>query len=190
MTESPFSHVEDIKPATTPDNASVAVADMFSASTVETPEVVDPIVNDSPNFEQPVEEVKVEEVVVEETVAEVDESLKPMRTVPALTALLLVLIAVMVTESNAFVVTKLLVKTAVADSPKVIESVAESIVRVFATTAADDGTTESIPKPNAATATSAMRLMVVVVDICFLSISRSREFPSFGFEVNFLTSVR
>ena len=58
MTESPFSHVEDIKPATTPDNASVAVADMFSASTVETPEVVEPIVNDSPNFEQPVEEVK------------------------------------------------------------------------------------------------------------------------------------
>ena len=74
MTESPFSHVENIKPATTPDNASVAVADMFSASTVETPEVVDPIVNDSPNFEQPVEEVKVEEVVVEETVAEVDET--------------------------------------------------------------------------------------------------------------------
>ena len=74
MTESPFSHVEDIKPATTPDNASVAVADMFSASTVETPEVVDPIVNDSPNFEQPVEEVKVEEAVVEETVAEVVET--------------------------------------------------------------------------------------------------------------------
>ena len=55
MTESPFSHVEDVKPATTPDNASVAVADMFSASTVETPEVVEPIVNDSPNFEQPTE---------------------------------------------------------------------------------------------------------------------------------------
>jgi transcriptional antiterminator NusG len=74
VTESPFSHVENIEPATTPDNASVAVADMFSASTVETPEVVDPIVNDSPNFEQPVEEVKVEEAVVEETVAEVDET--------------------------------------------------------------------------------------------------------------------
>ena len=65
MTESPFSHVEDIKPATTPDNASVAVADMFSASTVETPEVVDPIVNDSPNFEQPVEEVKVANQILE-----------------------------------------------------------------------------------------------------------------------------
>ena len=33
------------------------------------------------------------------------------------------------------------------------------------------------------TATSATRLMVVVVDICFLSISRSREFPSIGFEL-------
>jgi hypothetical protein len=41
----------------------------------------------------------------------------------------------------------------------------------------------STPKPNAATATSATRLIVVFVDICFLSISRSREFPSFGFEL-------
>jgi len=37
------------------------------------------------------------------------------------------------------------------------------------------------PKPKAATATSATRLKVVFVDICFLSISRSREFPSVGF---------
>jgi hypothetical protein len=43
-----------------------------------------------------------------------------------------------------------------------------------------EGTTESIPKPKAATATSAMRLIVVFVDICFLSISRSEEFPPFG----------
>ena len=99
-----------------------------------------------------------------------------MRTVPAFAALF-VLIAVIVTESETFVVTKLLVKTAVADSPKVIESVAESIVRVFATTAEDDGTMESIPKPKAATATSAMRLKVVVVDMCFLSISQTMEVP-------------
>jgi hypothetical protein len=33
-----------------------------------------------------------------------------------------------------------------------------------------DGTTERTPKPNAATATSAIRLNVVFVDICFLSI--------------------
>jgi hypothetical protein len=44
------------------------------------------------------------------------------------------------------------------------------------------GTTEDItPIPKAATATSAMRLKVVFVDICFLSISRSREFPPVGF---------
>jgi len=36
------------------------------------------------------------------------------------------------------------------------------------------------PKPNEATATSAMRLKVVFVDICFLSISRVREFLDLG----------
>ena len=34
-----------------------------------------------------------------------------------------------------------------------------------------------------ATATSATRLKVVFVDICFLSISRDREFPVLGFEL-------
>jgi len=44
------------------------------------------------------------------------------------------------------------------------------------------GATEvTTPNPNEATATSAMRLKVVFVDICFLSISRSREFPPVGF---------
>jgi hypothetical protein len=42
-------------------------------------------------------------------------------------------------------------------------------------------TEESSPKPKAATATSATRLKVVFVDICFLSISRSEEFPPVGF---------
>jgi hypothetical protein len=42
------------------------------------------------------------------------------------------------------------------------------------------GTDESSPKLNADTATSAMRLRSVFVDICFLSISRSRAFPSVG----------
>jgi hypothetical protein len=46
---------------------------------------------------------------------------------------------------------------------------------------ADAGATElRTPRPKAATATSATRLKVVFVDICFLSISRTREFPSFG----------
>jgi hypothetical protein len=48
--------------------------------------------------------------------------------------------------------------------------------------AAEAGATEdNTPRPKAATATSAMRLKVVFVDICFLSISRSREFPPVGF---------
>jgi hypothetical protein len=48
-------------------------------------------------------------------------------------------------------------------------------------TAVAGATEESVPKPKAATATSAMRLKVVFVDICFLSISRSEEFPPLGF---------
>jgi hypothetical protein len=44
-----------------------------------------------------------------------------------------------------------------------------------------EGTTDNIPKPKAATATSATRLKVVFVDICFLSISRTLEFPGLGF---------
>jgi hypothetical protein len=50
-------------------------------------------------------------------------------------------------------------------------------------TAVAGATEEITPRPKAATATSATRLIVVFVDICFLSISRSREFPSFGFEL-------
>jgi len=56
--------------------------------------------------------------------------------------------------------------------PKVIEDGA----------AAEAGATEvKTPNPKAATVTSATRLKVVFVDICFLSISRSREFPPVGF---------
>jgi hypothetical protein len=46
--------------------------------------------------------------------------------------------------------------------------------------AAEAGTVDKTPIPKAATATSAMRLIVVFVDICFLSISRVREFPVLG----------
>jgi hypothetical protein len=48
-------------------------------------------------------------------------------------------------------------------------------------TALAGATEDKTPKPREATATSAMRLKVVFVDICFLSISRSREFPPVGF---------
>ena len=57
-----------------------------------------------------------------------------------------------------------------------------SYIVVYATDgAAVAETAENEPSVKAATATSAMRLKVVFVDICFLSISRSREFPPVGF---------
>jgi hypothetical protein len=56
-------------------------------------------------------------------------------------------------------------------------------------TAAEAGATDdNRPKPKAATVTSATRLKVVFVDICFLSISRAREFLPFGLKLKFLTS--
>jgi hypothetical protein len=57
---------------------------------------------------------------------------------------------------------------------------------VAAVIAAEAGITDSRPKPNADTATSAMRLIDVLVDICFLSISRVREFPALGLDKKFL----
>ncbi len=42
--------------------------------------------------------------------------------------------------------------------------------------AVETGTTESSPAPIAATAVSAMRLRSVVLDICFLSLVRIRNF--------------
>jgi bisphosphoglycerate-independent phosphoglycerate mutase (AlkP superfamily) len=71
-------------------------------------------------------------------------------------------------------------------APPLSNTVDVGVVTVIASTvvvlvAADEGTAESIPKPNAATATSATRLKVVFVDICFLSISQGQEFPGLGF---------
>jgi hypothetical protein len=54
----------------------------------------------------------------------------------------------------------------------------------FVASAAEAGATEvKTPKPNVATTTSATRLKVVFVDICFLSISQDQEFPVLGFEL-------
>jgi hypothetical protein len=58
--------------------------------------------------------------------------------------------------------------------------VAERVTTAVPVEAAVDGTTDKSPKPNAATATSAMRLKVVFVDICFLSISRFSDDPRAG----------
>jgi hypothetical protein len=49
--------------------------------------------------------------------------------------------------------------------------------------AADEGTADNRPKPIAETATSAKRLRVVFVDICFLSISRDWGFPTLGLKL-------
>jgi hypothetical protein len=55
--------------------------------------------------------------------------------------------------------------------------VAAESVDVKPAAAAFDGATDITPKPNAATVTSAMRLKVVFVDICFLSIVDSETIP-------------
>jgi len=66
----------------------------------------------------------------------------------------------------------------VTPSPTIVREVYPSVIALLA---AEAGATElSTPKPNEATATSATRLKVVFVDICFLSISRTEEFPQFG----------
>jgi hypothetical protein len=78
-----------------------------------------------------------------------------------------------------------------------ITGVVVALVRLILVTvaaafsAALAGVTEvNTPKPNAATVTSATRLKVVFVDICFLSISQDQEFPNLGLKLKFLTSVR
>jgi hypothetical protein len=65
---------------------------------------------------------------------------------------------------------------AVNVSAVVCAAVADDSVTESALIAACDGTELSTPRPNAATATSAMRLKFVVVDICFLSIVVSKYF--------------
>jgi hypothetical protein len=59
---------------------------------------------------------------------------------------------------------------AVAVSPVSCDAVAAETEKSTALAVAFEGTTERAPKPKAATVTSAMRLKVVFVDICFLSI--------------------
>jgi hypothetical protein len=101
-----------------------------------------------------------------------------MRIEPALPAAPEVSTARRVTESFAVFAKKLFVRTAVADSPTVTASVAASMLRVLPTVAADEGTTESIPKPKAAIAVKAIRLKNVFFDIDFLSIVVKKTFFS------------
>jgi hypothetical protein len=68
------------------------------------------------------------------------------------------------------------VKTFLASTPTVVVDVAD--VNVVESAAADDGATATRLRPKAATATSAMRLKVVFVDIYFLSIVDLENLPS------------
>jgi hypothetical protein len=64
---------------------------------------------------------------------------------------------------------------------EIVGSVEVTVPKLAAVTgAALDGAADTRPKPNADTATSAMRLRSVFVDICFLSISQDQEFPDIG----------
>jgi len=81
-------------------------------------------------------------------------------------------------------------KTATGESDVALETtVIELLSKVIETPVALAGATElKTPRPKAATATSATRLKVVFVDMCFLSISRVREFPDLG--LNQISLVR
>jgi hypothetical protein len=84
---------------------------------------------------------------------------------------------VIVAESDAAVAVKVTRKVAaVVLSEVAVVAVPLTDVTVNPITVACDGATEITPRPNAATATSAMRLNVVFVDICFLSIVDLRNF--------------
>jgi hypothetical protein len=87
---------------------------------------------------------------------------------------------------NAAVCTTVVAPTFTATAV-LITGVVVTLVRLIAVTvpsafsaALAGATDDRTPKPREATATSATRLKVVFVDICFLSISRSRAFPSVG----------
>ena len=68
-------------------------------------------------------------------------------------------------------------------APPVFDEVPFATETVTFETSADDGATERTPRPNAATATSAMRLNVVFVDICFLSIVELRTIRGSALEL-------
>jgi len=76
------------------------------------------------------------------------------------------------------ILVKLRERTAVAVSPAVIAAVPEEILNVAPVwIAAFDGPEANTPNPSAATTASAIRLKLVLLDICFLSIVVTRTIP-------------
>jgi hypothetical protein len=72
---------------------------------------------------------------------------------------------------------RLIVTGIVTDSPTRAVGIVPTVIdEMLAALAAGTAITESVPKPKAETATSAMRLRVVFVDICFLSLVVKKTF--------------
>jgi hypothetical protein len=93
-------------------------------------------------------------------------------------------ITAMLNESVAAALVVTVTGTVIVDVCPTTATLAVAVPRAHVVGfAAFEGTDDKRPKPREATATSATRLKVVFVDICFLSISRSREFLPFGFEL-------
>ena len=88
------------------------------------------------------------------------------------------MVTLIVIESAAAAAINDCVTVTEAVSPaEIADEVADTVkVSELATIAADEGATERTPRPNAATATSAMRLKVVFVDILFLSVVVMKTF--------------
>jgi cytoskeletal protein RodZ len=76
---------------------------------------------------------------------------------------------------------------AVAVSVESTAAVVDETVSESACVNAFDGATERTPRPKAATATSATRLKVVFVDMCFLSIVDPRNFRRSAWASNALS---
>jgi hypothetical protein len=92
-----------------------------------------------------------------------------------------------VIESVAATMTPETVNEIVAVSPTLIAEVVADGFTEIAIAVALDGATESNPRPKVATATSATRLNVVFVDICFLSIVDLRNFRRSAWASNALS---
>jgi hypothetical protein len=88
----------------------------------------------------------------------------------------------------AAALTRNVVDTAVPSS--VYKTVSVVVIVTEGNAAADAGTTDIRPKPNADTATSAMRLRSVFVDICFLSLVDPRTIRSSAWEISAFSYVR
>jgi hypothetical protein len=91
-------------------------------------------------------------------------------------------VSTVITSEDAEVALDVIVNVEVAaPSVRSTASPVMAVVVPVAKAACAGETDVRTPIPRAATATIAKRLMLVLVDICFLSISQEQEFPALGF---------